>query len=469
MLVINNMPRKAAAKKTAPKRKTVTRTRSHIQKYSVSGRGGYWDNVKARAREGGKYENAFGDAGHAIAGAPGRALGGLLNRAIYALTGFGDYTVQRNALLETNGPPSVENRGKEFVVRHREFIQDVYTASGTANSPSPFAIQAYSINPGNFNMFPWLSGIADKFQQYRMEGMVLDFRSNYSDAVVTTNGALGTVVLATQYNSGASAFTSKPQMENTQFCQSAKPSQSVLHPIECARSQNVLSELYIRTGAVPSGEDVKTYDFGDFYIATVGIPLGAAGAAVNIGELWSSYQIALLKPIISTSPSTYVDSGFAHITVANTNGYVGGFTPSAPMPLTIGGVAAMRLATSSNIAIILNNNSFSIPLTSVPMSYEVIATWYSQNGVSDTTAGWDAPSVSFGNATLKTGISYRQDIPSIPATNCSGCMQHFFIDVPAATPSVQYAGVIFSTNGVFDAVREVKLDIFINAVPSTIN
>ena len=91
--------------------------------------------------------------------------------------------------------------------------------------------------------------------------MVFEYKSLYSDAVVTQNGSIGSIVLATEYNSGAPAFTSKQAMENYQFAQSAKPSLSVLHPIECAPKQNVLSELYIRPGAVPAGQDVKTYDF----------------------------------------------------------------------------------------------------------------------------------------------------------------------------------------------------------------
>ena len=94
----------------------------------------------------------------------------------------------------------------------------------------------------------------------------------YSDAVVTANGSLGSIILATEYNAGAPPFANKQAMENYEFAQSCKPSCSVLHPIECARSQSVLSELYVRTGIVPPNEDVKTYDFANFYFASQGIP-----------------------------------------------------------------------------------------------------------------------------------------------------------------------------------------------------
>ena len=126
--------------------------------------------------------------------------------------------------------------------------------------------------------------------------MVFEYKSLYSDAVVTLNGSIGSVILATEYNAGAPVFASKQAMENYQFAQSSKPSCSILHPIECANRQNVLSELYIRSGAVPAGEDVKTYDFGDFQIASQGIPVQVANSPPVLGELWVSYQIALLNP-----------------------------------------------------------------------------------------------------------------------------------------------------------------------------
>lgn len=308
----HKMPRQST-KKTATSSRKRTTVRKTTARYAVRGHGGYWDNVKKRFAEGGKYERQFADIGGTIAGPAGRSMGSALNRALYALTGFGDYQVQSNALLETNGPPAVINRGnKEFVVRHREFITDISSLAGAANTPSGFGIQSFPINPGDAVTFPWLSTIADKFEQYRIEGMVFEYKSMYSDSVVTNQGALGSIILATEYNAGAPAFSSKQAMENYQFAQSAKPSCSILHPIECARSQNVLSELYTRPGTVPAGEDVKTYDFGDFQIASVGVPLGAAGAAVNMGELWVSYQIALIKPRIPTASSTYKDSGFAY-------------------------------------------------------------------------------------------------------------------------------------------------------------
>lgn len=439
----------------------------------VRGRGGYWTDVKKRWSEGGgKHKSAFSGAGRLIggsmAGGPGAAagglLGGLLNRALYAITGFGDYKIRSNVLLdETNGPPRVVNRGKEFVVRHREYIQDIYSASGANNGVSAFAVQGYNINPGNFSTFPWLSSIADKFEQYRIEGMLFEYKSLYSDAVVTANGSLGSIILATQYNAGAPAFGSKQVMENYEFAQSAKPSVSILHPIECARSQSVLSELYVRTGSVPGSEDIKTYDFADFYIASQGVPLGGNGAAVALGELWCTYQISLLKPRIPTASSTYVDSGFAYFGGITNNA---GFQPFGTEPVPVNSIVR---GDSSNLSVYLTaNNTFTITLSSVPMTYMVNLNWYSMNP--SATALWRGPAATLTNAQFVNSSSSGpyQNVRLPTALSISnGCNSQYFIRVPAATASAPTATVLI-TNSTFgaDQANSVRFEGYFNAIPA---
>jgi len=386
------------------------------------------------------------------------------------IMGYGDYKVSKNILLdESNGPPEIVNRGKEFVVRHREYIMDIYSASGSANGVSPFNIQGFAINPGQFNTFPWISQIATKFEQYRIEGIIFEYKSMYSDAVVTQNGALGNVVLATEYNSGQPAFVNKQQMENYEFAQSVKPSCSVIHPIECARKQSVLSELYVRGGSVPSGEDVKTYDFGDFYIATVGVPLGGAGAAVNLGELWVSYQISFLKPKIATSGATYIDSGWFHwsnIAAMSVFQAGGSFPTSTGVPVT---------SSSSNLSCAIsqtgNVGKITIPCLSTAMNYLITVNW---NDVTAVQTGWTAPGLSvtggsFMPATLNAGNAFVT--PGASGAVDNGCSITFGLAVPAAqavgqSAAVSFTGMAFPSTGSTDTVR---CDILINAIPQNVN
>ena len=313
------MPRKSVASSRARTTKTrVVYKRAAPAPRPYARSGSVYRYAAPRPRQ---YKQSFGSRVGAMIGDAAQGL-------VKHVTGFGDYKIQKNVLLEeTNSPPQVINRGKEFVIRKREYIGDVYSAAGSANSVSLFNVQRFPIQPGDSSTFPWLSTIADKFEQYRIEGMLFEFKSLYSDAVVTQNGSIGSIVLATEYNAGDTNFLNKQQMENYEFAQSCKPSHSVIHPIECKRSQSVLSELYIRPGAVPAGQDVKTYDFGDFQIASQGIPLGSAGAAVNLGELWVSYQIVLIKPQIPANVVT--QNQYFHLYTADTA--VGRFTAGSPL------------------------------------------------------------------------------------------------------------------------------------------
>jgi len=102
--------------------------------------------------------------------------------------------------------------------------------------------------------------------------------------------------MATDYDSLDANFTSKIQMEASEFAMSSMPGQGMMHPIECARRETALPVLYLRTNTVPAGSDQRLYDLGNFQIATSGIPNNTN--AQTLGELWVSYDISLLKPVL---------------------------------------------------------------------------------------------------------------------------------------------------------------------------
>lgn len=231
----------------------------------------------------------------------GQRLGSILGEGaemlVNKIAGFGDYVaapfarnIKKNSLNKLamgQDPPTVMNSShNNVIVRHREYLIDVVT--GTAGA---FNNRSWAINPGVPETFPWLSGIAQQFEQYKIRGMVFEFKSTSADALNSTNTALGTVIMATEYDATRPDFASKQAMENQQYAQSARQSCSMLHPIECARSENVLSELYVRNGG-DTGQDLRFCDFGKFQLATV----GQQGSAIVIGELWVSYEVELLKP-----------------------------------------------------------------------------------------------------------------------------------------------------------------------------
>lgn len=292
--MVRAAPRRKAKKAPRPAVIAVMQPSRALPK--LSGRGAY-----TYAKPG-----PWGRVGRAVGGLVGAKYGGPLGSAVgsklgsYAhyigrIFGSGDYVtnaeqVKHNTLVNDAQVPSFASGRNVVKIRHREFLGDVIS-SATAGA---FRITNYAINPGLPQSFPWLANVCSaSFQQYRINGMVFEFRSMSADALNSTNTALGSVVMATDYDSKDVAFTSKQQMENSEFGVSCKPSSCMIHGIECARTQTSVSEQYIRGFEVPSGADIRLYDMGRFSIATV----GCQGTSVNLGELWVSYDIDFFKAI----------------------------------------------------------------------------------------------------------------------------------------------------------------------------
>lgn len=230
--------------------------------------------------------------GH-FGGPLGGALGGKLGSLFGSISGLGSYDVKHNTLLTDNGPPVFSSNGKTRIV-HREFISNVV-------SSNTFRGAVYPINPGLPLTFPWLSGIAANFEQYQLEGIVFEYKSTSADALNSTNTALGTVVLSTNYDVMDPPFTSKREMEAYEYTVSTAPSASVIHPIECGRGRNTLDLLYIDpSGIVVEGTDRRFHDHGNLTVACEGMQQ----SDVVIGELWVSYHIDLVKPKLPANPNS---------------------------------------------------------------------------------------------------------------------------------------------------------------------
>lgn len=229
--------------------------------------------------------------GGMVAPALGSGLKALSQRAMSLISGQGDYDIagiNHNSLLSKMSPTVPQftsNLNGSIRVVHREYIKDIL-------STTDFQNQQFPINPALPLSFPWLSRIAQNFEQYRIHGMIYEFKSGSSDALNSTNTALGYVIGAVEYNSLAPAYSSKLEMENALFCSSTKPSLSAITAVECAPNQSPLNVLYTRTGFENIGlSDIRLYDLGTMNIATVGMQ----AVGVNLGELWVSYDIELYK------------------------------------------------------------------------------------------------------------------------------------------------------------------------------
>lgn len=222
-----------------------------------------------------------------------------LMHGISLLTGFGDYNVTTNSLLANategangNVVPILKNGKDHNRISHREYLGDI-------ESSVDFAVNRFVVNPGLLQTFPWMGVIAQQYSKYVMRGAVFEFVS-LTSPIGTTQPYLGYIAMGSQYNAVDPPFFDKKSMENSEYASSSKPSENLVHPIECARSSLGTDMLYVRTGAAQEG-DPRLYDLCNFTIATGGQEV----AGRKMGELWITYDLELYFPKYSTSRTIF--------------------------------------------------------------------------------------------------------------------------------------------------------------------
>jgi len=98
----------------------------------------------------------------------------------------------------------------------------------------------------------------------------------------------------------------------------------MVHPIECAAGQLVLSELYVRDGPAAIG-DKRMYDMGEFTIAT-----GGQQTDGILGELWCTYEVEFYQAKMGDEAASflwtkYLGNGSGAGNPFNNPVYSGGF------------------------------------------------------------------------------------------------------------------------------------------------
>lgn len=235
----------------------------------------------------------------------GPALGGLAEGMMKTIIGQGDYAtideesghpVKANTLVQKGEmAEQIANMHEKGITRisHREYIMDV---------PMTVAFNRTSmdIDPTNVAMFPWLAPIARAYQQYKILGMVFEFRSTSANAVTGTNAGMGTVTLSAVYDVNSPPPVSKLQANNAEFAVSCKPSESEAMIVECEPELTVSQPLLVAQPTTTISAP-QLYKFGRLDVITQ----GAAASYTSCGELWVTYDIGFMKPIVPVNGVQY--------------------------------------------------------------------------------------------------------------------------------------------------------------------
>ena len=162
-------------------------------------------------------------------------------------------------------------------VTMREFVMDVTGSVG-------FVCSTIEINAARDIIFPWLSQIAARYEEYSFKKLHFVYEPRCSTQTA------GTVILAVDYDPKDLPPTSK-QMALTYVGAVSSAAWKDCCLVVDPRILSLRGSLFSRLGAVPSGSDVKTYDLGNLQLCTTGF-----GSATSCGELYVEYEVALRVP-----------------------------------------------------------------------------------------------------------------------------------------------------------------------------
>lgn len=295
-------------------------------------------------------------------GVVGNSLAGALSRWI----GAGDYSINNNSVVQrslkaASSIPSMHSDAQSVVVRHKEYLGEIL-------SSQTFSVQqSYPLNPGISTTFPWLSGIAVRFQEYKIKGLVFHYIPTSGSAVSSTNAALGSVMLQTSYRSTDAIPGSKVEMLNEYCSNEVVPSEGMAHPIECDPKENPFNVQYVRSGAVPGTDTQLMYDLGVTHVAVSGCQ---SAVPVVLGDLWVTYEIELKKPLVASNVTANVVSASGVLTTSLSTASVFG-----PTVRTLAG----------NTPILALNNTLTFPKGSVGTF--AILVWIAGSSLSVTLSG----------------------------------------------------------------------------------
>lgn len=177
-------------------------------------------------------------------------------------------------------------------IRRREFVDNIQISDAAF-------IRRFYINPGLSRTFPWLSGLADNWQQFSISGLAMEYIPTSGLAVSSTSAALGQIVTGFYYevtNLPDSPEGDLARLLNMNGSVSCSPAATSMTYMECDPSMNNQSVYFTEGDDSLPGPDYSTQN----YLPSVFL-LNSSGAQATTpfqaGQLWVTYEITLKQPL----------------------------------------------------------------------------------------------------------------------------------------------------------------------------
>jgi len=180
--------------------------------------------------------------------------------------------------MKTYKPVYVHQTSDSVRIRHKELMASI---NGTTTFNVDGNLGNFSINPGIAQTFQWLSNQALNWEKYRFHALKFCY---YTKAATTT---VGSVMMAIDYDSADNPPLSETAMASFYGATEDAPWKTICQTVDMKR---IKEPLYIRSNPT-SGQDIKTLDVGNLYLATTD-----AASAGPWGKLWVEYDVELMIP-----------------------------------------------------------------------------------------------------------------------------------------------------------------------------
>ncbi len=164
----------------------------------------------------------------------------------------------------------------------------------TLNGSVGFTTTQFAMNPGNAITFPWFNKIAQLYERYKFT--FLEFYFQHDVSQYAAQGQTGLVLLSALYDAASAAPTSKTQIEACDPHVICMPNENSLLQLSSQGMHPVAEPKFVRTGGLPGGGDIKTYDVGNLFVTTQGM-----GGATEVGEIHVRYRGLLYDRILDSS------------------------------------------------------------------------------------------------------------------------------------------------------------------------
>lgn len=319
--------------------------------------------------------------------------------------------IAKTVLRATREPRFTQSKNC-VTVRHREYIADITSANAS------YIVRNWAVNPGISQTFPWLSVIASRYESYLLDNL------NFIYEPICPTTTPGSIMMAVDFDAGDTPPGSKVQIMSYASAVRIAPWDRRVFNAKISDLHKFGIQRYVRAGVPPGASDIKTYDVGNFFIASQNTP----ATDTVLGELYVEYTVKFFTPQIQTG--TGVQKGnnsyqYGRITIPAVGipTYVATIVSAAPQPIAW---VDQRVTTTSPINMFIDTSTNTDLLVKVfgsnaTADRDYISFFNNQNpdGLSSGMSMYTVdPSVGFRN-TLQASI---QDIayllkPSINAQN----------------------------------------------------